>query len=225
MRHCQLQRTRYNKVARKIREQEASGIYDSSKDRGNVKVPKPKGGKGVKSSSKLAPKSAPKSSGKGTPKTGGSTSAKSTPRAASKSCVKSTLKAASGSSAKPKPIHKPVYLANKGTTNPKVIAQQGKGNKSHVAIKPSASYGRRNDSESGEDKDNDINEEEDEENCSELWNKGRDDPNENIMRNLKKAVEKSKNKESSADDDDSEYESDNEEKKKCKREKRRKDEE
>ena len=78
MRHCQLQRTRYNKVARKIREQEASGIYDSSKDRGNMKVPKPKGGKGVKSSSKLAPKSAPKSSGKGTPKTGGSTSAKST---------------------------------------------------------------------------------------------------------------------------------------------------
>ena len=129
------------------------------------------------------------------------TSAKSTPRVALRSSVKSTPKAVSASSAKAKPIRKPVYLANKGTSNPKVSTQQGKGSRSHGAIKPSALHGRSNDSESGEDKDNDVNEE-DEESPSELWKEGRDDPNENILRSLKKTVEKSMNKESSADDED-----------------------
>ena len=66
-------------------------------------------------------------------------------------------------------------MANKGTSNPKASTQQGKGSKSHGAIKPSALHGRSNDSESGEDKDNDVNkedeeeiEEEDEESPSEL---------------------------------------------------------
>ena len=177
---------RYNKIAQKVWEQEESGIYDSSNNQGKAKVPKSKGSKGVKSSTKLVPKSAPKLSGKGTPKTGGLTSAKSTPRAALRSSVKSTLEAASA-----KPTHKPVYLANKGTSNAKVSAQQGKGSKSHAAIKPNALHGRSNDSKSGQDEDNDVDEEEveeqDEESPSELWKEGRDDENENILRSLKKA--------------------------------------
>ena len=74
---------RYNKIAKKVREHEALAIYDSSKD--NEKVPKSKGGKGVKSSSKIAPKSALPSSGKSTQNTRGSTSRNSTPEAASAS--------------------------------------------------------------------------------------------------------------------------------------------
>ena len=138
-----------------------------------MKVPKSKGGQGVKSSSKLPLRSALKSSGKGTPKT------------------------ASASSAKLKPIRKPVYFANKGTLNAKISAQQSKGSKSHGVIKPRASHDRSNDSESEQEENNDVDEEEDEESASELWNEGRDDENENILRSLKKAVEKLKNNKSS----------------------------
>ena len=119
-------------------------------------------------------------------------------------------------------------MANKGALNPKFSTQQGKGSTSHGGIKPSLSHA----SERREDKDNDVInedvevvEEEDGESLSELWKEGRDDPKENILISLKKAVEQLKNKESSADDEELEYESDNEEKKKCKRAKSRKEEE
>ena len=149
---------KYNKIAKKVREQEALTIYDSSED--NEKVPKSKGGKGVKSSSKIAQKSVPPSPGNSTQNTSGSTSRNS------------TQKAASATSAKSKPIRKPAYLANNG---PK-FSTKGKGSTSHDGIKPSTSKA----SERREDKDNDVINE-DEERQSELWKEGRCNPKENIL--------------------------------------------
>ena len=78
---------RYNKIAKKVREQEASAIYHSSED--IEKVPKSKGGKGVKSSSKIAQKSVPPSPGNSTQNTSGLTSRNSTQKAASATSAKS----------------------------------------------------------------------------------------------------------------------------------------
>ena len=189
---------RYNKLSKKVREQEASAIYDSSED--NEKVPKSKGGKGVKPSSKIVQKSVPTSPGNSTQNTSGLKSRNSTQKAAT--------------SAKSKPIHKPAYLVNKG---PKFSTKEG--STSHYGIKPNTSKA----SETREDEDNNVineDEQEDEASQSELWKEGRHNPKENILISLKKAVEQLKNKESSED-----YESDNEEKKKCKRETSRKEKE
>ena len=160
---------RYNKIAKKVREQEASAIYDFSEN--NDRVPKSKGGKGVKSSSKIAQKSVPTSTGNSTQNTSGSTSRNS------------TQKAASATSAKSKPIHKLAYLANK---DPKFSTKEG--SMSHYGIKPSTSKA----SERREDEDNNVineDEQEDEASQSELWKEGRPNPKENILISLKKAVE------------------------------------
>ena len=124
---------RYNKIAKKVREQEALAIYDSSED--NERVPKSKGGKGVKWSSKIAQKSVPTSTGNSTQNTSGST------------FRNGTQKAASATSAKSKPIRKPAYLANKG---PKFSTKQV--STSHYGIEPSTS----NASERREDEDNNV---------------------------------------------------------------------
>ena len=144
-------------------------IYDSSED--NERVPKSKGGKGVKSSSKIAQKSVPTSTGNSTQNTSGS------------SYRKRSQKAASATSAKSKPIRKPAYLVNK---SPKFSTKEG--STSHYGIKPSTSKA----SERREDEDNNVqneDEQEDEAIESELWKEGRPNPKENILITLKKAVE------------------------------------
>ena len=154
-------------------------VYDSSED--NERVPKSKGGKGVKSSTKIAQKSVPISTGNSTQNTSGST------------FRNSTQKTASATSAKSKPIRKPAYLANKG---PKFSTKEV--STSHYGIKPSTSKA----SERREDEDNNVrneDEQEDEAIESELWKESRPNPKENILTSLKKAVEQSKNKESSED--------------------------
>ena len=168
---------RYNKIAKKVREQEASAIYDSSED--NEKVTKSRGGNGVKSSSKIAQKPVPPSCGNSKQNTSGSTSRNS------------TQKAVSATSAKSKPIHKPAYLANKG---PKFSTKEGKGSTSHDGIKPSTSKA----SERREDEDNDVtneDEEEDEGSQSELWKEGSEDYEESeyeINNEKKKKCERKK---------------------------------
>ena len=110
-------------------------------------------------------------------------------------------------------------MANK---DPKFSTKEG--SMSHYGIKPSTSKA----SERREDEDNYVrneDEKEDEASESELWKECRPNPKENILISLKKAVERSKNKESSEDYEGSEYESDNEEKKKHKRETSRKEKE
>ena len=99
-----LKNHRYNKIAKKIREQEALAIYDSSE--GNAKVPKSKGGKGVKSSSKIPQKLVP-------PLPGNSTHTKSAKNTSSLTYRNRTQKAASATSGTSKPICKPAYLAKK----------------------------------------------------------------------------------------------------------------